>query len=87
MSQPFLAQVTMFGGTFAPRMWAFCNGQLMPIAQNEALYSLLGTTYGGDGVQTYGLPNMISRLPVTSGKARACPLTRSDRPEGRPTSR
>jgi microcystin-dependent protein len=49
-------------------MWAFCNGQLMPIAQNEALYSLLGTTYGGDGVQTYGLPNMISRLPVHFGQ-------------------
>jgi microcystin-dependent protein len=57
----------MFGGNFAPRMWAFCNGQLMSIAQNQALFSLLGTTYGGDGVTTFALPNMISRLSVHFG--------------------
>ena len=61
----------MFGGTFAPRMWAFCNGQLLPIAQNDALYALLGTTYGGDGVQTFGLPNMISRVPVHFGQGQS----------------
>lgn len=67
MSTPFVAQICMFGGNFAPRMFAFCNGQLMSIAQNQALFSLIGTTYGGDGVTTFGLPNMISRLPVHFG--------------------
>ena len=57
----------MFGGNFAPRMFAFCNGQQMSIAQNQALFSLIGTTYGGDGVTTFNLPNMISRLPVHFG--------------------
>lgn len=68
MSTPFVAQISMFGGNFAPRTWAFCNGQLMSIAQNQALFSLIGTTYGGDGVQTFALPNMISRLPVHFGQ-------------------
>lgn len=67
MSQPYIGQISMFGGNFAPRTWAFCNGQLMSIAQNQALFSLLGTTFGGDGVQTFGLPNMISRVPVHYG--------------------
>jgi microcystin-dependent protein len=67
MSTPFLAQITMFGGSFAPRNWAYCNGQLMSISQNSALFSLLGTTYGGDGVTNFSLPNMISRLPVHFG--------------------
>jgi microcystin-dependent protein len=67
MSTPFVAQVSMFGGNFAPRRWAFCNGQSMSIAQNQALFSLIGTTYGGDGVTTFNLPNMISRLPVHFG--------------------
>ncbi|HVZ52487.1 MAG TPA: tail fiber protein [Pseudolabrys sp.] len=67
MSTPYVAQISMFGGNFAPRTWAFCNGQLMSIAQNQALFSLLGTTYGGDGIQTFALPNMISRLSVQFG--------------------
>jgi len=67
MSTPFVAQITMFGGNFAPRHFAYCNGQPMAIAQNEALFSLIGTTYGGDGVATFNLPNMISRLPVHFG--------------------
>jgi microcystin-dependent protein len=58
----------MFGGNFAPRQWAFCNGQLMSIAQNQALFALIGTTYGGDGIQNFALPNMISRLPLHFGQ-------------------
>jgi microcystin-dependent protein len=67
MSEPFMGEVRMFGGNFAPRGWAFCNGQLLSIAQNSALFSLLGTTYGGDGVQTFALPNMQGRFPMHWG--------------------
>lgn len=65
--EPFLAQIIMFGGNFAPRGWAFCNGQLLAIAQNQALFSLLGTTYGGDGRTTFGLPDLRGRVAVHSG--------------------
>src|SRR5258707_448 len=58
----------MFGGNFAPNGWALCAGQLLPIDQNTALFSLLGTTYGGDGVQTFALPNLQSRFPVHQGQ-------------------
>lgn len=68
MSNAFLGQISMFGGNFAPRNWAFCNGQLMSIAQNDALFSLIGTTYGGDGVTTFALPDLKSRLPVHFGQ-------------------
>lgn len=64
----YLAQIILFGGNFAPRGWAFCNGQLMPIAQNEALFSLLGTTYGGDGRVSFALPDLRGRAPVHSGQ-------------------
>jgi microcystin-dependent protein len=67
MSNAFLGQISMFGGNFAPRGWAFCNGQLLPIAQNDALFTLIGTTYGGDGITTFALPNLQSRLPVHFG--------------------
>lgn len=67
MSQPFLGEIRMFGGNFAIRSWAFCNGQLMSIAQNSALFSLIGTTYGGDGVNTFALPNLQSRVAVGQG--------------------
>ena len=67
MSTQYVAQISMFGGNFAPRQWALCNGQLMSIAQNQALFSLIGTTYGGDGIQTFALPNMVSRLSVHFG--------------------
>ncbi len=67
MSDPFIGEIRMFGGNFAPISWAFCNGQLMSIAQNDALFSLLGTTYGGDGQNTFALPNMQSRFPVHMG--------------------
>jgi microcystin-dependent protein len=61
--------VTCFAGTFAPRNWAYCNGQLLPIAQNQALFSILGTTYGGNGTTTFGLPNLQSRTAISSGQA------------------
>jgi microcystin-dependent protein len=66
MSDPFIAQITMFGGNFAPRGWAFCSGQLLPISQNTALFSLVGTTYGGDGRTTFGLPDLRGRVPLGS---------------------
>ena len=67
MSEPFIAEIKIFAGTFAPRTWAFCNGQLLPIAQNTALFSLVGTTYGGDGRTTFGLPNLQGRAPMHPG--------------------
>ncbi len=67
MSDPFIAEIIMFGGNFAPRGWAFCNGQLLAISQNSALFSLLGTTYGGDGRTTFGLPELRGRVPMHAG--------------------
>lgn len=67
MSEPFLAEVKIVGFNFAPRGWAFCDGQILPINQNQSLYSLLGTTYGGDGRTSFGLPDMRSRTPVHKG--------------------
>ena len=66
---PFLAQIVMFGGNFAPRGWAFCNGQLLPINQWQALFSILGTTYGGDGRTSFGLPDLRGRVPVHWGNS------------------
>ena len=57
-AEPFIGEISMFGGNFAPRGWALCDGQLLPISQNTALFSLLGTTYGGDGRTTFGLPDL-----------------------------
>ena len=65
---PYLGYITMFAGNFAPRGWAFCDGQLLPIASNSALFSLLGTQFGGDGRTTFGLPDLRGRVPVHSGK-------------------
>jgi microcystin-dependent protein len=67
MSDPFIAEIRIFAGNFAPRSWAFCNGQLLPIAQNTALFSLVGTTYGGDGRTNFGLPNLQGRAPMHPG--------------------
>jgi microcystin-dependent protein len=67
MSEPFIASIVMFGGNFAPRGWALCNGQLVSIAQNSALFSLLGTTFGGDGVQNFALPDLRGRVPIHAG--------------------
>ncbi len=66
-SEPFIAQITMFGGNFAPRSWAFCNGQLLAINQYQALFSLLGTTYGGDGRTTFALPDLRGRVAIHPG--------------------
>lgn len=68
MSEPFIAEIKIFAGNFAPRGWAFCDGQLLPLAQNTALFSLIGTTYGGDGRTTVGLPNLQGRVPMHSGR-------------------
>ena len=68
MSEPFTAEIRIFAGNFAPRGWAFCNGQLLPISQNTALFSLIGTTYGGDGRTTTALPNLQGRAPMHPGR-------------------
>lgn len=68
MSEPFIAEIRIFAGNFAPRGWAFCDGQLLPIAQNTALFSLIGTTYGGDGRTTTALPNLKGRAPMHPGR-------------------
>jgi len=67
MSDQFVGEIRMFAGNFAPVGWAFCNGQLLPISQNTALFSLLGTYYGGDGKSTFALPNLIGRVPIQQG--------------------
>ena len=67
MSQPFIGQIKIFGGNFAPAGHAFCDGALMPIVQNEALFSLIGTTYGGDGQTTFAVPDLRGRVPVHQG--------------------
>src|ERR671912_309108 len=64
MSQPFVGEIRMFGGSFAPVGWAFCNGQLLAIDPNETLFHLIGTTYGGDGQTTFALPDLRGRVPV-----------------------
>ena len=68
MADPFVAEIRIFGFNFAPKGWAFCNGQLMPLSQNTALFSLLGTTYGGDGKSTFALPNLQGAAPMHPGQ-------------------
>jgi microcystin-dependent protein len=68
MASPYLSQITMFGGNFAPKNYALCNGQLLSIQQNQALFALLGTTYGGNGTTNFGLPNLQSALPLGFGQ-------------------
>jgi len=67
MSQPYVGQILMFAGTFAPAGWMQCQGQLVPISENETLFNLIGTTYGGDGQSTFGLPDLQGRVPVHMG--------------------
>ncbi len=67
MSEPFVGEIRMFAGNFAPRGWALCDGQLLAVSQNDALFSLLGTIYGGDGRTTFGLPDMRGRIPIHAG--------------------
>ena len=68
MSEQFIGEIRMFGFNFAPEGWALCDGQLLPISQNAALFSLLGTTYGGDGKTTFALPDLRSRVPIHQGQ-------------------
>jgi microcystin-dependent protein len=67
VSNPYVGEIRMFGGNFAPSGWAICGGQLLPISENEALFQLLGTTYGGDGQSTFGLPDLQGRVPLHQG--------------------
>jgi len=64
---PYVGEIRMFGGSFAPAGWAFCDGSLQAISENEVLFTLIGTTYGGDGESTFALPNLIGRLPMHQG--------------------
>ena len=67
MAQPFVGEIRMFAGNFAPAGWMFCEGQLLPISENETLFTLLGTTYGGDGESTFALPDLQGRIPIHQG--------------------
>jgi microcystin-dependent protein len=67
MAQPYVGEIRMFGGNFAPAGWMFCEGQLLPISENETLFQLIGTTYGGDGESTFALPDLRGRLPMHQG--------------------
>lgn len=67
MADPFIAEIRIFAGNFAPAGWAFCDGQLLPVSQNTALFSLLGTTYGGNGMTTFALPDLRGRAPMHPG--------------------
>lgn len=73
MAQPYIGEIRMFGGNFAPAGWAFCDGQIMPISENDALFTLIGTTYGGDGQETFALPNLQSRVPIHAGQGSGLP--------------
>lgn len=78
MATPYLGEIMIFAGNFAPKGYAFCNGKLLSISQNQALYSILGTTYGGDGVNTFALPDLRGRAPLSSGQGQGL----SNRPLG-----
>jgi microcystin-dependent protein len=67
MAQPFVGEIRMFGGNFPPVGWMFCDGQTLPISENDVLFTLIGTTYGGDGQETFNLPNLQSRIPIHFG--------------------
>ena len=67
MAQPYVGEIRMFGGNFPPNGWAFCNGATMPISENETLFQLIGTTYGGDGQSTFNLPDLQGRVPIHQG--------------------
>jgi microcystin-dependent protein len=69
MSDPYIGEIRMFGGNFAPVGWSFCNGQLLAISEYEALFQLIGTTYGGNGVQTFALPDLQGRIPMHQGRS------------------
>src|SRR5258707_6709164 len=73
MSEPYMSQIEMFGFDYAPKNWALCAGQILPIQQYAALFSLLGTTYGGNGIQTFGLPDLRGRIPISMGQGPGLP--------------
>jgi len=75
MAQPYVGEIRMFAGNFNPVGWEFCSGQLMPISENETLFQLIGTTYGGDGESTFALPNLQSRIPIHMGTSTASGVT------------
>lgn len=85
MAQPFLAEIIWFAGNFAPRGWAFCQGQILSIAQNTALFSLLGTTYGGNGQTTFALPDFRSRVAAGTGQGPGLPSMDLGEESGSPT--
>lgn len=85
MADPFLAEIRIFAGNFAPTGWALCNGQLMAISQNTALFSLLGTTYGGDGKSTFALPNLQGSAPMQQGQGPGLSLRDLGETGGEPT--
>lgn len=85
MTTPMLAEIRMFAGNFAPRGWAFCQGQILPISQNTALFSLLGTTYGGNGQTTFALPDFRGRVPVGTGQGPGLPPVTLGEMAGSPT--
>ncbi|HLH90092.1 MAG TPA: tail fiber protein [Xanthobacteraceae bacterium] len=79
MAEPFLSEIRIFSFGFPPQGWALCNGQLLPINQNQALFSLLGTTYGGDGQRTFGLPDLQTRIPIHMGSSGGATHTLGER--------
>ena len=86
MDQPFIGAIFLFGGNFAPRNYAFCDGQILSIAQNTALFSILGTTYGGNGQTTFALPNLQGRVPVQQGQGPGLPNISLGQSSGSPTT-
>jgi microcystin-dependent protein len=84
MADPYVGEIRCFGFNFAPYQWAFCNGQQMAISQNTALFSILGTTYGGNGTTTFGLPNLQGQIPMHWGTAAGLPTTAAGQPLGQP---
>ena len=83
--EPFLGQIVMFAGNYAPRGWAYCNGQLYPISQNQALFSILNTTYGGDGRTTFAVPDFRGRVPMSAGAAPGLPVYKLGAKAGKTT--
>jgi len=75
MAQPYVGEIRMFAGNFNPNGWSFCDGQLLPISENETLFQLIGTTYGGDGQSTFQLPNLQARVPVHMGQGPGLPVS------------
>src|SRR3984885_2959708 len=84
MSTPYLGQISIFSFSFAPKGWALANGQLLPINQNQALFSVIGTTYGGNGTTTFALPNLQGQIPMHWGSAGGLPTTVIGQSQGQP---